>query len=423
MKKLLISIFFACIFTSLLSYAQTTKEEFLSDPRYVGGLYCPYITPQTTATPAPAGYEPFYISHYGRHGSRWVLSEDCHTVPIKILGEALSAGKLTDLGKSVLERIKLASDDAQGRYGDLSPLGASEERMIAERMLKAFPQVFTTDPHKHKTIYSRSTQVPRCIMTMAAFHERIKETYPDIEIISEASKRNGYLNTDGPINHDTVKATVSAFMKRNFRAERFISSLFTDTNYAFQKIKDRNNFAQLIFSAAINLLNLKQLNFTLLDVFTDNEKFILWQASNIHMYGLTGPSAMNGAITLASAKPLLRDIVNCADKAIVQNSVAADLRFGHDSYIIPLVALMDIENMNTCELVAEKIYSAWSSFKISPMGTNVQLIFYKNTSNNDVIVKLLHCEKEVHIPVTTDMPPYYHWKDVKAFFESKLIAR
>jgi hypothetical protein len=25
---------------------------------------------QSTYTPAPTGYEPFYISHYGRHGSR-----------------------------------------------------------------------------------------------------------------------------------------------------------------------------------------------------------------------------------------------------------------------------------------------------------------------------------------------------------------
>jgi hypothetical protein len=54
------------------------------------------------------------------------------------------------------------------------------------------------------------------------------------------------------------------------------------------------------------------------------------------------------------------------------------------------------------------------------MGVNLQLIFFRNDITGDVIVKLLHCEKEVEIPVTTDIAPYYHWKDFKAYYEKKL---
>ena len=48
------------------------------------------------------------------------------------------------------------------------------------------------------------------------------------------------------------------------------------------------------------------------------------------------------------------------------------------------------------------------------------MVFFRNSQTDDVIVKFLHCEKEVEIPVQTDIAPYYHWKDVKAYYENKL---
>jgi hypothetical protein len=54
------------------------------------------------------------------------------------------------------------------------------------------------------------------------------------------------------------------------------------------------------------------------------------------------------------------------------------------------------------------------------MGANLQLIFYRNDKTGDILVKLLQCEKETEIPVKTDVAPYYHWKDVKAYYEKKI---
>jgi hypothetical protein len=121
-----------------------------------------------------------------------------------------------------------------------------------------------------------------------------------------------------------------------------------------------------------------------------------------------------------SSKNLLRNILDCADNAIKNGNISADLRFGHDSYIIPLLALMDVKGMNVKESDPEKVYQVWSDFKVSPMGANLQLIFYRNDKTGDIILKLLHCEKEVEIPVATDIAPYYHWKDFKAYYQNKL---
>ncbi|MGE5680804.1 MAG: histidine-type phosphatase [Bacillota bacterium] len=420
MKKLssCISILLLTLIVPL--QAQTTKEELLSNTNFAGGLYCPYIYTAPASTSTPEGYTPFYISHYGRHGSRWVLSSNCHDIPLKILGEAFTADKLTALGKSLFERIRTAAEDAAGRYGDLSPLGVKEQKEIAERMFKSFPEVFSTRDNRKCFIYSRSTQVPRCILSMAANNERLKELNPEIEIVREAAKKNIYLNNDAATNRDTVKTIVSDFKNKHFNAGRFIASIFTDTSYANQQIKDPANFAYLIFSAAINLPNLDHLKLSMMDVFTSDEIFTLWEASNIQMYYEVGPSTVNGKAAIKSAALLLKDILDCADKAIKNKNISADLRFGHDTYIIPLLALIDIKNMNIAQADPEKVYSAWSNFKASPMGSNLQLVFYKNDENDDVLVKLLHCEKEVEIPVKTDIAPYYHWKDIKAYYESKI---
>lgn len=419
MKKLFqISLF---IFISILQLsAQTTKDELLSDSRYIGGLYCPYIYSNTDLTPAPKGYKPFYISHYGRHGSRWISSDYYHTTTTEILGKADKAGKLTEKGKTLYEKMLIAAADAKERYGDLAPLGVKEEKEIAERMFLNYPEVFINDDGREPYVYSRSTQVPRCILSMAANNERLKELNPKIKMKREATKRDKYLNNEADINSDTVKVIAHDFLVNHFNPSRFISSIFNDSVYAAENVKEPARFAFAVFYAATNLANIDYLNMSMYDVFTDDELFVLWQTSNLNMYFRVGPSPINGKIAKESAGLLLRNIIECADSAIQNNNISADLRFGHDAFIIPLLALMEIDGMNNMESDPEKVYNAWSNFKVSPMGTNLQLVFFRKDGSDDVLVKFLHNEKEKEIPVQTDLFPFYHWKDVKNYYESKL---
>ena len=110
------------ISASLLS--QTTKEEFLKNRRHASGIYQPYFFEATKSTPAPKGYTPFYISHYGRHGSRWVQTPDTYTYPQEILSKAHKERVLTPLGESVYERVDASAKDAWNRYVYLSQLGS-----------------------------------------------------------------------------------------------------------------------------------------------------------------------------------------------------------------------------------------------------------------------------------------------------------
>ena len=55
---------------------QNARQEIYADPDKAGGVYYAYTYDNPARTPAPEGYEPFYISHYGRHGARYILSND-----------------------------------------------------------------------------------------------------------------------------------------------------------------------------------------------------------------------------------------------------------------------------------------------------------------------------------------------------------
>ena len=75
--------------------AQTAHEEIKANKYLSGSQYLDYNRrlPDKPLTPTPKGYEPFYMSHYGRHGSRWLISENSYIGPRNTLREAKELGK------------------------------------------------------------------------------------------------------------------------------------------------------------------------------------------------------------------------------------------------------------------------------------------------------------------------------------------
>ncbi|MFR7708254.1 MAG: DUF2764 family protein [Alistipes inops] len=66
------------------------------------------------------------------------------------------------------------------------------------------------------------------------------------------------------------------------------------------------------------------------------------------------------------------------------------------------------------EVDMEKFHLAWQDYRVSPMGANLQLIFYRD-KKNDILVKILLNECEVTLPLNSKMVPYYSWKEVETF--------
>lgn len=66
----------------------------------------------------------------------------------------------------------------------------------------------------------------------------------------------------------------------------------------------------------------------------------------------------------------------------------------------------------------EKFHLAWQDYRVSPMGANLQLIFYRD-KKSDILVKFLLNESEVTLPLKNKTVPYYSWNMVKDFLEKQ----
>lgn len=417
MKKTLSSVLLLIVAVS--AFAQSAYDEILENPQKAGGLY--YLYPVTTSlnTKAPKGYEPFYISHYGRHGSRYLVSDEEYSTPYVTFKKAEENGALTAKGKDLAKRLEAAWKDARGRSGELTQIGVRQHHDIAQRMYKAFPQVFKGNP----AITARSTTVMRCAHSMAAFCEGLKELNPNLDIPRESGRRYmsymantteqaSYFNRgDGPAAKRTAE-----FEKEIVKPERLMTEMFTDSAYAANI--DARKLMLNLFRIAIDLPN-TEAGITIDDIFTPQEIYDLWQFYNYNYYNhMSNPTSANGAV-LDNARPLLRNIVESATSMIESGRNGADLRFGHDSCIVPLLGLMKVEGCYGSTDDPYKLHEVYADYKVSPMAVNLQLVFFRNKAG-DVIVKLMHNEREVSIPVATDIAPFYHWKDVKEYFESIL---
>ena len=154
------TILFYALTLSVGAFAQQAKEDFKKDRLMSAGNYWAYPGPQKAQTPAPKGYKPFYISHYGRHGSRYLIGTKDYDTTYFSLAKADSLGKLTPLGKATMAKLKLIREEAMLRDGELTQRGAEQHKGIARRMFKNFPEVFAG----RTTVDAKSTTIIRCII-------------------------------------------------------------------------------------------------------------------------------------------------------------------------------------------------------------------------------------------------------------------
>lgn len=427
MRHLKIFLFLLLAFGASGLRAQSAQEELLANPGNADGIYRVYTPENTVRTSAPKGYKPFYISHFGRHGTRWLLRNNEYTDLKAYFDAAAEAGGLTDFGQEVRRRIELIYADGIDRAGDLAPLGATQHREIAGRMYADYPAVFADDAR----IDARSTVVVRCVLSMAAFCERLKELNPRLQITRTAGIRNtrifNFFNTQAnpEVSSEYLALPKSKVWKQageEFRASRIDPSrlfgrLFT-AEYA-SRVEQPQRLLQMLNNTRASLHGL-DLDVTLDDLFTPDELYALWECDNRDFYLFRGPNPATGRYPEYLAKILLGDLLDRADKAIASGTPAADLRFGHDANLMTLLNLMRFEGCSTTAPSPDRIAEVWRNYRISPMAANIQLIFYRRKGSDEVLVKMLHNEREVRIPLASDTAPYYRWTDLRKFYREIL---
>lgn len=420
MYRLFVSVFILGISLSLTGKV-TTVDSIAKNPGMAGGVYYAYPISEddeVVLTATPKDYEPFYVSHYGRHGSRYLINDADYKNVLDWLRKAYYNDNLTDRGRLLKEQMGTIWEEARGRGGELTPLGNRQHKAIAKRLYKANPEIFEGTPE----ITAKSTVIMRCAHSMFAFIEGLKEIKPSLEIPRESGSRAmDYLNYHSAESnlHSSHKGEWFTLWK-NFRdektnPERLMKEIFKDIESAKATV-DMKTAMWDLYWIAIDLQNMDS-EINLFDLFTPQELFGLWQAFNFNMFACNSsyPAAL-GTIT-DNAKNLLRNIVETADEYVAGNKNGATLRFGHDGNIIPLTALMQLEDCWSYEWDPNELANSWADYFVSPMAANLQMIFYRNKKDkDDVLVKILLNEQETAINreiIDTDCFPYYKWTDLR----------
>lgn len=417
-KKLLTA---ALLLVCVGATAQITQKELYRDIDRAGANYYPYPGPsRKVLTPAPAGYEPFYISHFGRHGSRYMEDNEYYVYAIGKLDTAAQMGILTPKGTQVLEILRKGYADAFNRDGDLSKLGGRQHQEIAHRMYDRFPSLLS-QPLK---VDARSSTAGRCMISMFYFCQELQGLNPSMEIRMDASKRDMDFivrNEDVDIE-DTpampeLEAKANALFEKALQPDRVMKSLFTDVRKA-ESILDAMELMEALFNVAGDLPNVPELGLSLMDVFTKEELFKVFKAFNAGI--LVSIGVIPGSTPVYRQQLEARDsLVSIADRVIRSGEPALTLRFTHDGTILPLTYLMGIKEAMGGRTDLENLHKYISVDKLIPMAANIQLVFYRKEGSDDVLVKFLFNENETSIPVATDCAPYYHWADVKRYWEGR----
>lgn len=423
MRKFFIQL--AMLSIALSIDAQDVRKEILGNYCLSASNYLAYPGPsQNKLTPAPKGYKPFYISHYGRHGSRYLIGDNEYDKPLQILSEADKNGKLTPLGKDVLERVRLLWKESYKRLGELTELGAQQHKDIAKRMFERFPEVFSGNVH----IDAKSTVVIRCILSMENELQQFLLLNPKLDISHDASYHDMYyMNLDdrklsSEKMPDGVKEQYNAYRKAHVDYSRLINSLFNDSEYVKRNVS-KEDFGYRLFKLASNLQSSElRKSITLYDIFTPEELYVNWQMENVRWYIEYGACPLNGGKQPFSQRNLLRRIIEQADSCMALPNPGVTLRFGHETMVLPLTCLLGINGYDKqIEKFDDVEKEGWINYRIFPMGANIQFIFYRrNASDKDIIVKVLLNENEASLPVKTDCAPYYKWTEVRNFYLSKL---
>ena len=419
----------------------TSREEVDANPciavpsmaAYTGEMF------KNEAPAAPKGYEPFYMTAYLRHGSRYESDPAYPAQTYDYFQKADEAGILTPLGKRVKEFMEWNYNHHINRIGDLTDVGFNQHKSIAKRYSSRYPSLFKGDAE----VVSVSSTSLRATMSMVGFNEGLKEENPYLNNHMMASEVTGpEMRPQKPDHNPAYPADEAKAYKKFLSTEVYSkllawgasqdlshahNALFTDPAKFFSMF-ERSGFKIMtdIYKRLAFAQNFGKNDRSLIDeVFTADERYIIYKHENCCWYYRCASAAHPIlANNMAQSRVLVDYIVNRAEEVVKgEKESNAHLCFGHDLNIIPLMNIFGLENMplvfgagkETIDYIAEN----WRGYKVTPKAANVFFIFYRN-SDGKVLVRPQINERDVEMPIESETPYYYEWDKVKELAYARL---
>ena len=369
----------------------------------------PYEYFPTPETPVPAGFKPFYISHYGRHGSRSDWGNEYPKV-VEMFTKAHDAGVLSEEGEQAFRQVQTIYQLHNDMNGRLTPRGAREHRAIAHRMYQKYPDVVRGS----KKVRAVSSTSPRCLVSMAAFTGELLSQDPKLDVSWDTGEKlMDYLSSGDP--EDLTKDAYQILMA-------YSDTHKSDTTYFAQHVFSDEAAGREAVGGSIGDLLEGTLGFaavsgsfdqdeTLIRLFNVEDLKFYEQMISLNLFLRQCNSAEFGDRRMAVPEVgnLVKDFIEKADAALETGDCAADLRFGHDWHLLAFCSRIGVEGIG--ERLTQEEAINWPGWLYTPFAGNFQLVFYRNRTG-EVRVKCFINERETTLLGLSD-GPYYPWEDVK----------
>lgn len=401
-----------CIFLFLSMYL----SNFAQDNNFLGSQTL-YVKVDENYTKVPEGFTPFYINHLGRHGARYLSSSKSIDKILNKLVEASERKELTPLGKELLKDVLQLKDFENGKYGLLSQIGKDMEFGIGKRMYKNYPQIFK----ENREVLAEATYVKRTQQSMDEFLKTFKENISEDNIKTKINGKIDPILRFFDLNLEYIEFKENGDWKTLLNSFQQRSKIYIEiTNRIFKNkdmlsAKDSLKFTTDLYGLYTNQYDIGE-NVELSKYFTQEELKYFWANKNLSMYLEKGPSSVGQNLPMDICFALLENFLSTSENAIKNENIAANLRFAHAETVIPFASLLKIDFASKQTNDLNNVENIWKDYKVSPMGVNIQWVFYKN-EKNDVLVKMLYNEKEINFPIESNMKPYYKWDDIKKYYE------
>ncbi|MCF0193261.1 MAG: histidine-type phosphatase [Prevotella sp.] len=366
-------------------------------------------------TPAPEGYEPVFMFHLGRHGSRFHTKDSIENIIHDFLGEAKSAQAFTPLGEELLAAFNKHHNMFQA--GMLTPLGAREHQGIAERMFKRFPQLFNGDTR----IVARSTKKSRCACSMVNFVNTLRNLDNSMTVTMDSAHYDVESYLKNVIRIYDTQPLIDAYNQRHPLDESFFAKNVFKASYY-------DNNKEKVAAMFPNIIEMMRYFYTedhdtaiIRRVIPEKEWITFFKRYNFDVfesYRSTQPEYTKRLVGYTSL--ILDSLTTISDRQVSAQKPDTNLylHFSHDTFIIPLLVMLNLDGTDH-QYSAEEVYPDYDSTKMMPMGTNLQFIFYRN-SQGHVLLKVLFNEDECKLGnLDTIKGCYYDWEKVKQYFAQR----
>ena len=414
MKKVL--LFVLLLFPSLAFAQHNAYSEIMADIERAGGVHNLYPMDQPAPTSAPKGYKAFYVSHVGRHGARYALGSTVYEDILSVYTKGHDKGWLTPEGEAFYEAYSAFYPAIARREGNLTHKGQGQHRYIASQIYKNYPSVFKGDTHAEAV----STVSHRVIVSMFSFLTQLDNTDKDFTFEADYGQPyQSYLLPDvidsQAERHGEAEVKFNQFRDQVLDLDGLLGKWFTQPD---SLVTNKYRFCYDLHTVISTLDNtdVPEVPQALYSAYTPEERYNLWRVNNFRDYQLLGNSPDTENLRMKAMKALLNDFITKADEDIRSGQVQLRLRFAHDSTLMPLLSLMDVNGMGVRIEDPYEVEKFWQNYNI-PMACNFQLIFFKSKKNPDVLVQVLLNGFEAQLPLEMAAPgSFYRWQDIKAYY-------